>query len=257
MMQLLLHQINCPPFWTWRVSGLDRVLDQSFFFSREFLLFFIRCVRNSRKRSVSGYFLMALLLFLWRGSVTSWAVQETGMLPLLSCDSSMTAWLKPKQKGSSMSGEEEEDLVMPKLQVIQKISQGSYTRTNVKWLLSLFTGLFCLKRDDDTQFTILSSQIVCLWLIDSHVFFLGSHEEHERFNKFVKKKDKYDKNNLQAVFCLLELLVYIQLVTWPPLSCNAQFSYWFHYLPFSSKIFENMLHLSFSMKLTFSAIKCH
>ena len=31
----------------------------------------------------------------------------------------------------------------------------------------------------------------------------------------------------------------------------------FHYLPFSSKIFENMLHLSFSMKLTFSARKCH
>ena len=31
----------------------------------------------------------------------------------------------------------------------------------------------------------------------------------------------------------------------------------FHYLPFSSKIFENMLHLSFSMKLTFSERKCH
>ena len=27
---------------------------------------------------------------------TSWAVQETGMLPLLSCDSGMTAWLKYK-----------------------------------------------------------------------------------------------------------------------------------------------------------------
>ena len=63
-------------------------------------------------------------------SVTSWAVQETGMLPLWSCDSGMTAWLKHKQKGSSVSGEEEEDLVMPKLQVIQKISQGSYTHTN-------------------------------------------------------------------------------------------------------------------------------
>ena len=61
---------------------------------------------------------------------TSWAVQETGMLPLLSCDSGMTAWLKHKQKGSSVSGEEEEDLVMPKLQVIQKISWRSYTRTN-------------------------------------------------------------------------------------------------------------------------------
>ena len=27
---------------------------------------------------------------------TSWAVQETGMLPLLSCDSDMTAWQKGK-----------------------------------------------------------------------------------------------------------------------------------------------------------------
>ena len=28
--------------------------------------------------------------------VTSWAVQETGLLPLLSCDSGMTEWLKHK-----------------------------------------------------------------------------------------------------------------------------------------------------------------
>ena len=55
-------------------------------------------------------------------SVTSWAVQETGMLPLLSWGSDMTAWLKHKYKGSSLSGEEEEELVMPKLQVIQNIS---------------------------------------------------------------------------------------------------------------------------------------
>ena len=44
------------------------------------------------------------------------------MLPLLSSDSGMTARLKHKYKGSTVSGEEEEDLVMPKLQVIQKIS---------------------------------------------------------------------------------------------------------------------------------------
>ena len=30
MMQLLLYQINYPPFWTWRVLGLDRVPVQSF-----------------------------------------------------------------------------------------------------------------------------------------------------------------------------------------------------------------------------------
>ena len=53
-------------------------------------------------------------------SATSWAVQETGMLPLLSCDSDMTAWLtiKGKQKGSGVSWEEDKDLVIPKLQVI-------------------------------------------------------------------------------------------------------------------------------------------
>ena len=61
---------------------------------------------------------------------TSWAVQERGMLPLLSCDNDRTEWLKGKQKGSGGSGEEEEDLVVPKLQVIQKNSLGSYTRTN-------------------------------------------------------------------------------------------------------------------------------
>ena len=30
MMQLLLYQINCPPFWTWRVWGLDPFPVQSF-----------------------------------------------------------------------------------------------------------------------------------------------------------------------------------------------------------------------------------
>ena len=42
------------------------------------------------------------------------------MLPLLSCDSDNTAWLKikGKEKGSGVSGEEDEDLVIPKLQVI-------------------------------------------------------------------------------------------------------------------------------------------
>ena len=54
---------------------------------------------------------------------TSWVVQETGMLPLFSCDIDVTAWLKDKQKGLGVTGEEEEDLVMPKLQVIQNISQ--------------------------------------------------------------------------------------------------------------------------------------
>ena len=35
-------------------------------------------------------------------------------------------------------------------------------------------------------------------------------------------KNKYNKNDLKAAFCLLELLVYIQLVTCTRLLCNAQ-----------------------------------
>ena len=76
-----------------------------------------------------------MALYSFRGvndqcGATSWALEETGMLPLLSCDSDVTAWLKDKQKGLGVSKEEEEDLVIPKLQVIQNISQESYTRTN-------------------------------------------------------------------------------------------------------------------------------
>ena len=52
------------------------------------------------------------------------------MPPSLSCDSNMTAWLNDKSKGSGVTEEEEEDLVIPKKQVIQKMSEGSYTHTN-------------------------------------------------------------------------------------------------------------------------------
>ena len=71
-----------------------------------------------------------------------------------------------------------------------------------------------------------------------------------------QKRNKYDKNNSKAIFCLLEPLVYIQLVTCTRLSRIGQFT-GFHYLPISSKIFANMLHLSFLIKLTFSTRKCH
>ena len=126
MMQLLLYQINYPPFWTWRVWGLDRVPVQSFScFAGIFLCFTSDVFEVLEGDLFQDDFMMAFYSF---GGVndqcalTSWAVQETGMLPLLSCDSGMTTWLKHKLKGSSLSGEEEEDLVMPKLQVIQKIS---------------------------------------------------------------------------------------------------------------------------------------
>ena len=113
---------------------------------------------------------------------------------------------------------------------------------------------------------MLSSQIVCLWLIDSHVNFLGSWEENQTFNKLfigranelIKKQilkgesphissqqslsENNDKNNFQAVF-LLDLFVYIQLVfiTCTRLS-RIKIRGWnstdFHHLLVSSKISE-------------------
>ena len=81
-------------------------------------------------------------------SVTSWAMQETGMLPLWSCDSGMTAWLKHKQKGSSVSGEEEEGRPGNTKATGDAKDQLGIIHVH-KWLLSRFTELFCLKKDDD------------------------------------------------------------------------------------------------------------
>ena len=51
---------------------------------------------------------------------TSWAVHETRVILLLSCNNDMTAWLKDKYQSQVRQGREE-DLVIPKLQMIQKI----------------------------------------------------------------------------------------------------------------------------------------
>ena len=46
-------------------------------------------------------------------------------------------------------------------------------------------------------------------------------------NMFIKKSsNNNDKNNLKAVFCLLKLFVYIQVVTWIGLSSNATVLQW-------------------------------
>ena len=67
----------------------------------------------------------------------------------------------------------------------------------------------------------------------------------------------YDKNNLKAVFVCSSCLFTFSLSRAQAYHAMHNSVTGFHYLPFSSKIFENMLHLSFSMKLTFSARKCH
>ena len=100
MMQLLLYQINYPPFWTWRVWGLDRVPFQSFScFAGIFWCFTSGVSEVLEGDLFQDDFTMAFYSFGGvndQCGVTSWAVQETGMLPLLSCDSGMTAWLKHK-----------------------------------------------------------------------------------------------------------------------------------------------------------------
>ena len=67
-----------------------------------FVLICIRCVRSSRRWSVSGRFYDGINFYFFGGvndkcGVTWWAVQKSGMLPLLPCDSGMTAWLKQVQ----------------------------------------------------------------------------------------------------------------------------------------------------------------
>ena len=65
------------------------------------------------------------------------------------------------------------------------------------------------------------------WLIPMLISWVLRKSTKHSTNLSKKKKDKYNKNNLKAVFCLFEMRVYIQLVTRRRLSCNAQFSYWF------------------------------
>ena len=99
-----------------------------------------------------------------------------------------------------------------------------------KWLLSWSRGLLWLKRDLETTICNLRNCRLKLfvygWLIPMLIsWVLRKSTKHS--SNLSKKKNKYDKNNLNAVFCLLELLVYIQLVTCTRLSCNAQFIYRF------------------------------
>ena len=148
MMQLL-YQINYPPFWTQRVWGLDRVPVQSFScFAAIFLCFTSGVSEVLEGDLFQDDFTMAFYSFGGvndQCGVTSQAVQEIGMLPLLSCDSGVTAWLKHKQKGSGVSGEVRGRPGDAK-------ATGDYQLGIIhahKWLLSRFTGLLYLKRDDD------------------------------------------------------------------------------------------------------------
>ena len=96
-----------------------------------------------------------------------------------------------------------------------------------KWHLSWSRALFWLKRDLET--TICSLRYCRLklfvygWLIPMLISWVLRKSTKHSSNLSKKKKKKYDKNNLKAVFCLLELFVYIQLVTWARSSSKAKF----------------------------------
>ena len=117
---------------------------------------------------------------------------------------------------------QEEDLVIPKRWFKQSVRD--HTRAQIAFIA--IQGTLPI---EERRLYLICDLVVsyCLWLIDSLVNFLGSYEEHQTFNKFIvaislsKKKKKNDiNNNLKSVFCLLELFVHIQLVTYTRLSRN-------------------------------------
>ena len=138
--------------------------------------------------------------------VTSWAEQETGMLPLLSCDSDMTAW----------------DL--------------ETTICNLRYCrLKLF---------------------VYGWLIPMLIsWVLRKSTKHS--SNLSKKKTSTIRITWRLFFVCSSCLFTLSLSCAHAYYAMDNSVTGFHYLPFSSKIFANMLQLSFSMKLTFSGRKCH
>ena len=104
MMQLLLYQINWPAILDLESvetgpSSHPTVLPFLGTFCKDFLCFSSGVFEILGSDLFQDNFKTALYSF---GGVNdqcdakSWAVQETGMLPLLPCDSDVTAWLKDK-----------------------------------------------------------------------------------------------------------------------------------------------------------------
>ena len=97
-----------------------------------------------------------------------------------------------------------------------------------KWLLSWFTGPLLEER----RWYIIYDIVVlnCLFMVDwFSCWFPGSWrralniKQTHRSNILIKNNNNNNRTNLKAVFWLLELFVYIQLVTWTRLSSNTKF----------------------------------
>ena len=89
---------------------------------------------------------------------------------------------------------------------------------------------------------------------DSHVNFLDPYKEHWTFNKLIIAISSYKQTTTTATMIRITWRLFFVCS-----SCLFTFSLSraHTYLPISTKILANILHLSFSMKLTFSARKCH
>ena len=100
MMHLLLHQVSWPAILNLKSVGTGPSSGPILLpFRGDFFCFSSGVFEILESDLFQDNFSMALYSFGGvndQCSVTSWAVQETGMLPLLSCDSDMTAWLKHK-----------------------------------------------------------------------------------------------------------------------------------------------------------------
>ena len=126
MMQLLLYQINWPAILDLESVGTGPSSHPILLpFHGKFLCFSSCVLEILESNLLQDSFTMALYSF---GGVKDQCGARHGLYKkqecflFLSCDSDMTAWLKGKQRSSGVYGKEEEDLVIPKLQVIQKIS---------------------------------------------------------------------------------------------------------------------------------------
>ena len=131
-----------------------------------------------------------------------------------------------------------------------------------KWLLSWSRGLFWLKRDLETTICNLRycrlKLFVYGWLIPMLIsWVLRKSTKHSSNLSKKKKKTSTIRITWRLFFVCSSCLFTLSLSRAHAYHAMHNSVTGFHYLPFSSKIFANMLHLSFSTKLTFSGRKCH